>query len=60
MNKYHLKNLFIKITRDKNNIFFIILLVISTIMLIGSITFNKNFNEYIEENINKNINFRVL
>ena len=60
MNKYHLKNLFIKITRDKNNIFFIILLVISTIMLIGSITFNKNFNEYVEENINKNINFRVL
>lgn len=58
--KYYLKNLFIKITRDKNNIFFIILLVISTIMLIGSITFNKNFNEYVEENINKNINFRVL
>lgn len=58
--KYYLKNLFIKIARDKNNIFFIILLVISTIMLIGSITFNKNFNKYMEEYISKNINFRTL
>ena len=58
--KYFFKNLFIKIARDKNNIFFIILLVISTIMLIGSITFNKNFNKYMAEYISKNINFRTL
>ena len=53
--KFYLKNLSVKILRDRNNIFFILLLVISTIMLIGSMTFKNNIDYYIEENINKNI-----
>ena len=58
--KFYLKNLSVKILRDRNNIFFILLLVISTIMLIGSMTFKNNIDYYIEENINKNIKFRTI
>ena len=58
--KFYLKNLSVKILRDRNNIFFILLLVISTIMLIGSMTFKNNIDYYIEENINKNIEFRTI
>lgn len=58
--RHHLKSILTKILRDTNNIYFIILLVISTILLIGSLSFKNNINGYIEQNINKNINFRTI
>lgn len=55
----YLKNILIKIIRD-NNIYFIFILVVSTILLITSLSFKNNVNDYIEENINRNINFRTM
>lgn len=55
-----MKLFFIKMLRDKNNIFFVIILVILSVLLICSLTFKNNVENYINENINKNINFRTL
>ena len=50
----------IKIIRNKKNIFFLVIIVFFTILLIGSLTFKDNLNKYIESYINKNIAFRTL
>lgn len=55
-----LNYIFLKIFREKNNIFFIVVLILSTIFLICSLTFINNLNCFIEENINKNISFRTI
>lgn len=57
---HYFKNIIIKIYRDNNNIYFMVILIIATILLISSLTFKNNMNDYIEEFINKNIGFRTL
>lgn len=58
--KDYFKNAFSMIFRDKKKIFYIIIMIICTILATCSLAFNYNYKNYVATSINKNIGFRTL
>ena len=54
------KFLLIKIKRNKKNIYFIIIMMIFTIILLTALNVYHNINSFIDKSINSNIGFRTI
>lgn len=55
-----LKISFLNINRNKKNIYFILICIICTILILGILTFQLAFFDYLSNTITKNIGFRTL
>lgn len=58
--KSYFKTAVLNIFRDKKKVYFILVMLICTILALGVLTFKSIFSKYISDSINKNIGFRVI
>ena len=54
------KNTFIGIFRDKRKLFYVVVLLICSLIAFSILTFKNNFDMYVNETITRNIGFRTL